>query len=185
VLYIDEQNAHNRRSIQTVLHEITLSMLKLLAPILPHTTDEAYDTLHEKTEKHIYLENMPEVKNHQADGLKDKYQAFMELRNNVLKALEEARNEKIIGKSLNAKLILYPSPETKDLLLSIKHDLAQLFIVSECVIASGEGTFTFEGISIDVEKREGHTCARCWQVVDTLTDDELCDRCERVVESLS
>ncbi|MGS0971870.1 MAG: isoleucine--tRNA ligase [Candidatus Izemoplasmataceae bacterium] len=184
VLYIDEQNAQNRRSIQTVLYEMTLSMLKLLAPILPHTTHEAYETMQEKAEKHIYLENMPEVQNYHVEGLKDKYQAFMELRNNVLKALEEARNEKIIGKSLNAKLTLYPDESTKELLSSIKHDLAQLFIVSECVVSSGEGKFTFEGISIDVDKREGHTCARCWQVVDTVNEDELCDRCERVVESL-
>ena len=184
VLYIDQKDANNRRSIQTVLYQVTSNLLKLLTPILTHTTSEAYETLKEKQEDNVYLENMPDVKHYQVEGLKEKYQAFMELRNDVLKALEEARNEKIIGKSLNAKLTLYPNEKTSKLLSSINHDLAQLFIVSECVVKSGEGTYKFDDLSIDVEKREGHTFALCWQVVDEVNSDELCERCETVVESL-
>ena len=86
----------------------------------------------------------------------------------MLKALEEARNEKVIGKSLTAALHLYPNAETKALLESLQADLKQIFIVSELVIEdteAPENALQFDGLAVLVKSAEGHTCDRCWLVV--------------------
>ncbi|MBL3427536.1 hypothetical protein ELP29_30005, partial [Klebsiella pneumoniae] len=84
------------------------------------------------TEESVQLTDMPEaVQLDDAEALKTKWDAFMTLRDDVLKALEVARNEKVIGKSLNASITLYPPAEMKAMLESISEDLKQLFIVSE------------------------------------------------------
>ena len=115
----------------------------------------------------------------------EKYTKLMLFRSDVLKAIEEARNQKIIGKSLSAKLVINPSLETKELLNSLKADLKTVFIVSELVITDEE----IEGIKFDsgiiqVTARNGIICKRCWQVVDEVNEDGICDRCENVVKKL-
>ena len=107
-----------------------LNLLKLLTPFLPHTTHEAYAHLPHTKEENMYLENMPKYVELGNEDIITKYEAFMEVRDNVLKALEEARNNKVIGKSFNAKLTLYPENEVKELLESMNANLQQIFIVS-------------------------------------------------------
>jgi len=181
VLYIEKADNHDRRSIQTVLYDITLTLLKLLTPFIPHTTHEAYRYLPGKTEEAMYLENMPKYRELGNEALITKYEKFMDVRDNVLKALEMARNEKIIGKSFNARLTLYPEGEVKALLASMDANLGQMFIVSQFEIKTGKGTYEFNNLSIDVEKAVGETCERCWQVVDK-TVDGLCKRCEQIIK---
>ena len=109
-----------------------------------------------------------------------KYEQFRTVRDNVLKALEEARSNKVIGKSFNAKLVLYPTGDVKELLESLDANLQQIFIVSRLEMAEGEGEFKFTNLSIDVLPAEGDTCDRCWQVVDVI-EDGLCPRCTDVL----
>ncbi|MEC9484303.1 MAG: isoleucine--tRNA ligase [Candidatus Izemoplasma sp.] len=180
ILYIEKEDDHARRSIQTVLYDMTLDLLRLLTVFLPHTTHQAYPHLPHAKEAHVYLENMPEVKTFDNPELVDKYDRFMKIRDNVLKALETARNNKVIGKSFNAKLTLYPEGDTKTFLEGLDVNLGQVFIVSQFEMAEGTGEYTFDELSIDVEKAEGHTCERCWQVVPEV-DDGLCDRCHSIV----
>ena len=104
----------------------------------------------------------------------------MDVRDNVLKALEEARNNKVIGKSFNALLVLYPENEVAELLASIPN-LQQIFIVSQLEIKEGVGEFKFQNLSIDVLAAVGETCDRCWQVVPD-TKEGLCPRCETVLK---
>jgi len=181
VLYIEKAKDHNRLSIQTVLYDTTLTLLKLLTPFLPHTADEAYKYLPNHSFDSVFLDNMPEYSVLGNDDLLVKYDHFMNIRDNVLKALEEARNEKVIGKSFNAKLILYPEGEVKTLLENMNSNLAQIFIVSDFEIKEGSGKYKFNNLSIDVEKAEGETCDRCWQVVSK-TEDGLCERCITVLK---
>ncbi len=182
VLYIEKANSLNRRSIQTVIYKILDSLLKLLSPILPHTTSEAYNYMPNKEAQDIYLLDMPKVEDLD-NSVEDGFDEFMDLREDVLKALENARNEKIIGKSLNAKVILYPKPRIENLLEKLNLNLAQVFIVSELEIAKeGFGAYKGQDVSIDVVKAEGHTCERCWQVVQEVNEDGICDRCENVIE---
>ena len=182
VLYIEGERNIERRSIQTVLYDVTLSLLQLLTPFLPHTTNDAYLHLPHHTEENVYLENMPLAKELGNEDLVVKYDKFMAVRDNVLKALEEARNNKVIGKSFNAKLVLYPENEVKELLESLNVNLQQVFIVSRLEIKEGTGEFTFNNLSIDVLKADGETCDRCWQVVD-VTKEGLCPRCETIVSN--
>lgn len=182
ILYITKPNDHARRSVQTVLYDCTLSLLQLLTPFLPHTTHEAYLYMPHPAFEDVYLENMPEVMDVDHTDLVQKYEQFMVVRDNVNKALEEARNKQVIGKSFNAKLTIYPNDEVRRLLESMNVNIGQLFIVSQFEMKSGTGEYTFNNMSIDVEKADGETCDRCWQVVDH-THDGLCHRCDDVVNN--
>ena len=80
---------------------------------------------------------MPSPRSIEDDALVEKFDRFMKVRENVLKALEEARNNKVIGKSFNAKLTLYPKGEVKELLESLQINLGQVFIVSQFEMKDG------------------------------------------------
>ncbi|MFC3882652.1 isoleucine--tRNA ligase [Bacillus songklensis] len=193
VLYIESANNEERRSIQTVLYETLVSLTKLVSPILSHTADEVWSHIPNVKEESVQLVDMPEARElENAEQLEKKWDAFMELRDDVLKALETARNEKVIGKSLTAKLVLYPNAETKALLDSIQENVKQLFIVSDLEIAGNaaeapEDAQKFGRTAIVVEKAEGETCERCWVVTPTVGQDKdhptLCPRCADVVKN--
>lgn len=182
ILYIEKTDALNRRSIQTVFYMITDALLRLLTPLIPHTTSEAYSYLPNKDKADVYLLTMP-ARINDSWNKETIYDDFMSLREDVLKALEEARNEKIIGKSLNAHLILYPRGKVAELLEKLDINLAQVFIVSKLDIKNDSfGKYKGNDVSIDVLACEGITCQRCWQVVPHVHDNGLCDRCESIVE---
>jgi isoleucyl-tRNA synthetase len=182
VLYIEKADSLNRRSIQTVIYKILDSLLKLLSPILPHTTTEAYSYMPNKEAGDIYLLDMPKAETLD-ESIEASFDEFMELREDVLKALENARNEKIIGKSLNAHVVLYPKPRIENLLNKLNLNLSQVFIVSELEIAKeGFGTYKGQDVTIDVIKADGEICDRCWQVVKEVNNEGICKRCEEVIE---
>jgi isoleucyl-tRNA synthetase len=184
VLYIENADSDARRNIQTVIFEVLNTLLKLLTPIIPHTTSETYK--HIPNIKHlddVYLLDMPKVKDLSFENL-DLMEDFMDLREDVLKALENARNEKVIGKSLNAHLKLYPKAKVQTLLEKLDIPLAQAFIVSKLdVLSTGFGKYKGKDISIDVLSAEGHVCDRCWQVVEEVNEDGICERCESVIKN--
>ncbi|MFW5794686.1 MAG: class I tRNA ligase family protein, partial [Bacillota bacterium] len=185
VLYIDEANSQNRRNIQTVIYKVLDTLVRVLAPLIPHTTSETYSHIPNIDHlEDVYLLDMPkaEVMSFKNEELMNK---FLGLREDVLKALENARNDKIIGKSLKAHIKLYPKPEVKEILEKLDIDFKQAFIVSKLdILDSGFGTYKGTDISIDVLPAEGTTCERCWQVVDEVNDDGICSRCNEVVENL-
>lgn len=127
VLYIEAPDNKERRSIQSVLYECLINLTKLVTPILPHTADEVWGHIPNVEEVSVQLTSIPEYRE-LANGneLVKKWTAFMDVRDDILKALEEARNAKVIGKSLSAKVSLYVNGETKDLLESISENLQQL-----------------------------------------------------------
>ena len=97
VLYIEPENSQTRRSMQTVFYDILLTMVKLLTPILPHTTEEVWSYMNEP-EEFVQLTEIPEARHFDGEeGLLDKWSEFMGVRSHVLKSLEEARNAKMIG----------------------------------------------------------------------------------------
>jgi isoleucyl-tRNA synthetase len=194
ILYIEAPNDHARRSIQTVLYETVVALTKLVAPILPHTADEVWEHIPNRKEKaeSVQLVDMPEtISIDEEDAIVAKWDAFMNLRDDVLKALEVARNEKVIGKSLNASVTVYPTKEARQLLESIEEDVKQLFIVSEFTIADDyenapEDAQKFANAAIIVKQAEGETCERCWVVTKEAGQDPdhptLCPRCARIVK---
>ncbi len=192
ILYIESADQHDRRAIQTVLYECLVSLTKLMSPILAHTADEVWVHIPGVDGESVQLTDMPEVQSFDgAEELKQKWNAFLDVRDDVLKALEEARNEKVIGKSLTAKVTLYVDEKTEALLSSIKEDLKQLFIVSAFEIGGRTSEAPAEALSLGansivVEKAEGETCERCWTVSPHVGEDKdhptLCPRCASVVK---
>ncbi|WP_141431263.1 isoleucine--tRNA ligase [Bacillus sp. 03113] len=192
VLYIEAKDHQDRRAIQTVLYESLLTLTKLVAPILSHTADEVWSYISSVKEDSVQLTDIPEYQElENAEALVEKWSAFMSLRDDVLKALETARNEKVIGKSLTAKITLYANEETKNLLDSIQEDLKQLFIVSGFEVAGAyneapEQAVKLECAAIVVSKALGETCERCWIVTPEVGKSEdhptLCPRCAEVVK---
>ena len=184
VLYIEEKDSRARRSIQTVFYETLKSLVCLLTPIIPHTAEEVYSYMPGKKEESVYLLDMPKVKHFDNEvALVAKYNQFMLLRDDVLKALEIARNEKVIGKSLNAKVLINPTPNVAKLMFSLKVNFAQVFIVSSFEIVGNElNGETYESGQIEVQPATGVTCERCWQVVDHVDEDGLCERCAKIIK---
>ncbi|MCJ8006196.1 isoleucine--tRNA ligase [Lederbergia wuyishanensis] len=192
VLYIESKNNYERRAMQTVMYESVVALAKLLSPILPHTADEVWMFIPGVQEESVQLTDMPEYKELQgAEELEEKWSLFLKLRDDVLKALEEARNEKVIGKSLTAKVILYVNNDIKALLDSLSESMNQLFIVSGFEVAGSmedapSNALKLNHAAIIVEKAEGETCERCWVVTPDVGKDSdhptLCPRCAKVVK---
>ena len=193
VVYIEAENDHQRRCMQTVFYETAVSLTKLLTPIIPHTTEEIWSFLKEE-EAYVQLSELPGyVEYPNQDELLDTWAAFMDFRDKVLKALEEARNSKLIGKSLEAKLTIYPNQQVNQLLTAVAADIPQLLIVSPDYFTimpenteAPENALVFDDVVILVEKAEGETCDRCRQIRKDVGTDEklphLCGRCAQLVE---
>ncbi len=190
VLYIEDQDSHARRSMQTVIYDAAVKLDKILTPILPHTMEEIWGFLKEP-EDYVQLANMPKVEgyaNH--DELLENWGKFMNLRNDVLKALEDARNKKLIGKSFEAAVTIYPDKETKAMLDDLDADFRQILIISKLTIADGEVPEDAEKLnnaSIVVEHAEGEVCPRCRMIRTDIGEDpklpKLCGRCAKIVEA--
>ncbi|WP_291291571.1 isoleucine--tRNA ligase [Enterococcus sp.] len=193
VVYIEAENDPQRRAMQTVFYQTAVALTKLLTPIIPHTAEEIWSHLKEE-ETYVQLAELPSYQSFaNQDELLDLWTAFLSFRDNVLKALEEARNAKLIGKSLEAKVTIYPSQPLADLLTAVDADLAQLLIISpdffeikEVGSAAPEAALQFEDGAILIEKADGEVCDRCRQVRTDVGVDEklptLCGRCAHLVE---
>ncbi|GAB3069579.1 isoleucine--tRNA ligase [Salinicoccus sesuvii] len=186
ILYIEKQDSHIRRSMQTVLYRILTDLNRLIAPVLVHTAEEIHEHTPYVEKESVHLEYMPEAS--QVDeALVGKWKHFMAVRDDVLKALEAARNEKVIGKSLEAKVyVTEPEGMRYD---DINGALTQLFIVSqvEVVDALPDGA-DYEYVIVKVEHAEGTRCERCWNYSTAESidggDDDICPRCREVVDQL-
>lgn len=192
VVYIEGADHPHRRAMQTVMYETLITLLKLLTPIVPHTTDEMWAFIEHKTEESIQLTDMPEAQDlgEEAQALRERFATLMLVRDDVLKALEEARNSKVIGKSLEAKVTVAVPEKLADVFAADDIDYAQFFIVSK--FAEGdianmpEGTLKLDAVSVLVENADGEKCERCWTISETIGSDEthptLCTRCAEVVK---
>ena len=182
ILYIDKADSVRRRSVQTVLYEIIYNLVRLMAPVLPYTSEEVYKFMPYRKEDSVHLESFPEVLIYkEKEELKEKWNAFFGIKNDVYKALEEARSEKIIGKSLEAKVYLNLREEDKEMLHDLLPDLKQLLIVSDVVLSTNEFT-KYDNCLVKVEKFEGIRCERCWNYFDELEiTGGICTHCNEVV----
>lgn len=174
ILYCDETDSRDRREVQTVLYTATEVLAKLWTPVLPHTMEEVNDYM-KWNDVSIQLEDFPTLPlDFDQDALLKDMDGLFELRKKVLKALEDARHEDMIGKGLEAQLILHLDDETKGVLNRIVPNPAQWFIVSKV-------TFADAGDEVVVAKADGHVCPRCWNVTEADHEDGLCDRCHAVM----
>lgn len=191
VVYIEAANSLERRRMQTVFYDILVKITKLLTPILPHTTEEIWSYLEHESEAFVQLAEMPVAETFSAqEDILEAWSAFMTLRTQAQKALEEARNAKIIGKSLEAHLTIYASEEVKTLLTALDSDIALLLIVSQLTIAdladAPADAVAFEGVAFMVEHAIGEVCERSRRIDPTTRmrsyNAFVCDHSAKIIE---
>jgi len=190
-LYASAADDPGRKAAQTVLYDALKAITKLIAPVLPHTAEEVWKHIPEAGEISVQLAVMPECDRSLYDeALETKWNRLIDVRDNVLKALEIARKDKVIGNSLSAAVNLYPNEETYALLQSFDN-LQQLFIVSQVIVhkpgaGAPEGALEFPDLVVAVEVAKGEKCERCWIVAPDVGENanhpSLCPRCAEVVE---
>jgi isoleucyl-tRNA synthetase len=193
VVYIENKEHPHRRSMQTVMYESLFALVKLLAPILPHTADEMWSHLEHVEEDSVQLTDMPEAQDfgEKANQLVERFATLMLVRDDVLKALEVARNDKGIGKSLEAKVTVFVPEKLNDIFKADDIDYAQFFIVSKFIegnaASAPENALKLDTVSVLVEKADGEKCDRCWTISETVgadeTHPEICTRCAEVVKN--
>lgn len=191
-LYCEKADSLSRRAVQTVMYKILSAISRLVAPILSFTADEIWSYIpHSSSDntQSIFLNDMPEKSGIEVtDEFKEKWSLIYELRDEVKKALEIKRNDKVIGKSLEADVEIYADGEMFDKISALSDILPEIFIVSRVEVLNGEGEFKgdMEGVSISVKKASGEKCERCWIYSDDVGKNSehptLCARCAGVVE---
>jgi isoleucyl-tRNA synthetase len=174
-LYIFAPNSLERRSAQTALYEITDKMCRLLAPVLAFTADEAFENLPHQKLASVHLAEFPKVSGADNSRLLNDWERIFSIRDEVLKALEEARNLKQIGSSLEAKVKLTVDKETMMFLLPFYEDLRYIFIVSQVEVHQGDA------FTVIIQKADGAKCERCWNYSVRVGESEnyptVCERC--------
>jgi len=204
-LYTFKAASKERRAAQWVLNRILLTMTGLMAPVISFTAEEIWSFIAGKKEESVFLSPFPKADEKYLDSaLEDKWARLIAIRNEINKALEFKRQNKFIGNSLEAKVIICLQENEFNLLNEYKDFLPTLFIVSGAEITSlhpplakggmegfvkPDGAYESEeikGMSVIVERASGKKCARCWNwstSVGTHTDAaELCDRCYNVIK---
>lgn len=192
-LYVLPSDSTARRSIQTVMYYLVDSISRLMAPILPFTSEEIWSSMpdYEGKAESIHLVEQtkanPVWKNTE---IVEKWEAILEIRGEVTKALEEARVKKLIGHPLDASVNIMVAGKYYDILNEYKDILKDLFIVSasELVEEVAGGSYEssdIEGLSIEIQKAAGEKCERCWTYdVTTGTNDKYANACERCCNAL-
>ncbi|MGB2579739.1 isoleucyl-tRNA synthetase [Elusimicrobium simillimum] len=188
-LYTIGTNAKSRRSAQNALYEILLVLLKFLAPVVSFTTEEAWQELKKiecgkDLEESIFLSSFPKESSVKRDAeLEAKWDKIRNVREVILKKLEEARAAGLIGSSLEAKVIFATTAEAEFAFLEENKNIwPEIAIVSAVEINKTGG----EALDITVQHADGAKCPRCWQwKTDIGTNTkypELCARCASVLE---
>jgi len=190
-MYCDASGSRVRRSTQTVLWEIFDALTRLMAPIVPFTTEEAWqyfldgkegDAEGQLLRESIHLQEFPQARAIEVpDGFDAQWEAVLKGRAEVNELLEICRREKAIGKSLEAEVTVPASALPQPWVLTRSDPgrfLAELFIVSRVTVDP-------QADSISVRASTGQKCVRCWRFFDRLGSSadhpELCERCTDAV----
>jgi len=183
-LYCELPGDSKRRSAQTALSIILDGLVRLAAPIISFTTDEIWTHMPswEGKESSVHVAAFPEAVEVDDGELLKRWEKLRGIRELVLKALEEARDAKTIGQSLEAHVVLAVPEKMRGLVERYRDFLTQLFIVSEVSVEDGDKP------AARIEKASGEKCERCWVWSPTVGDDKdfpgVCGRCAEVLHGL-
>jgi isoleucyl-tRNA synthetase len=195
-LYTYAPNSAGRRAGQTALWRIGEALVRLLAPIMSFTCEEVWRYLPAMADRpaSVHLALFPATEDllsgAEADDSKQRedWTTLRTVRKEVMKALEEARNAKQIGKGLEAQITVAASDPVYSVLKRYEDQLRYVFIVSAVVLeraASGNGT---GGVTVQVRKADGRKCERCWNYSVHVGDDAayptVCERCSAVLKEI-
>src|SRR5688572_9176006 len=188
-LYTFAPRSHARRSAQTALYQIADALARLLGPILAFTADEIWENLPvgaEARQVSVHLATFPDARAEADDERSTKWERMFEVREDVLRALEEARTARQIGSSLEARVEISAAGATYDLLGQYRADLRYLFIVSQVDVLRAE-TGANE-VAIKILAAEGEKCERCWnystRVGEAAKYPTVCERCVTALEEM-
>ena len=192
-LYTTPFNSKERRSAQTALNEILECLVRLVAPIIPFTADEVWGYTHNK-EKSISIHTdlfIPAREELKDTALIERWEVILNVRKEITKALELARNEKIIGHSLDAAVSLALPHNLLQGLKDYRDELRSICIIStvefvgERKIEEGYESKEYPGLVIKVMPSPFNKCERCWIHDSTVGHDKehpaLCKRCVQVI----
>ncbi|HEY3307734.1 MAG TPA: isoleucine--tRNA ligase [Desulfuromonadaceae bacterium] len=192
-VYTSKKESLERRSAQTVMYRILDTLVRLLAPVLSFTSDEVWQYMPGKREESVHLAGLPEL----CPQLKDellvgRWERLIKIRADVSKALELARTAKVIGHSLDARVVINAAAEEDALLKDYAAVLKDIFIVSSVDITttisaeSGYSSEALAGLRILVEAAHGSKCERCWCYSEELGGDSehpgICPKCLAAVK---
>ena len=191
-LYVEKPDSVSRRAAQTAIYRILRDMTLVFAPILAFTCEEIWANLPKSSDHNpeaCVFNEMPKGKaGDETAEFMAKWERIRKIRDDVNKALENARNQKTIGKSLEAQVTLKADGELYAFLKENEAVLEPVFIVSKVVLEQGavaQATAETEGLEVTVSKAHGEKCERCWAYSDTVGKDEehptLCARCAAII----
>ena len=177
-LYTTQTKGLPRRSAQTALWHITASFLRLMAPILSFTAEEAFAVFSPNASGTVFTElyhELPVIAD--KDALLAKWDAIRSVRGEVLKKIEELRTEGQIGSSLQAEAAIAAPADTYAVLATLGDELRFVTMTSKAVLTQA----TDGNLTVTVTKSQAKKCARCWHYVDGVGSDaahpEICPRC--------
>ena len=191
-LYVEKADSVTRRAAQTVIYRILHALTRLVAPILAYTSEEIWSYLphgeHDDA-RSVLFNDMPKGGAVRDKAFMERWERIHALRNDVQKALEAARAQKLIGGSLDAQVTLHCKGELLTFVQEIRELLPSVLIVSKVdVTGEGEGDAAgeTEGLRVSVAHAQGGKCSRCWTYSETVGQQpghaELCARCAAIIE---
>ena len=168
-LYCDAKSDPKRRAYRTLLDTLFHALVRYVAPIIPFTAEEVWQSRFPSAEDSVHFLEWPEVDARWIDtDLGDKWEALRDQREQVNEAIEPLRRDKIVRSSLDADVTMGELLPVGDV------DFAEVAIVARVTMGEGDG--------IIVRPSDWHKCGRCWRKLPEVTEDgALCDRCEKVL----
>ena len=191
-LYVEKPDSVSRRAAQTAIYRILHALTRLVAPILAYTSEEIWSYLphgeHDDA-RSVLFNDMPKGGAVRDKAFMERWERIHALRNDVQKALEAARAQKVIGGSLDAQVTLHCKGELLAFVQEIREWLPSVLIVSKVdITGEGEGDAAgeTEGLRVSVAHAQGGKCSRCWTYSETVGQlpghAELCARCAAIIE---
>ena len=196
-LYVEKADSAARRSGQSALYLVLSAITRLLAPIISFTAEEIWKCMpHESSDnkESVFLNDMPgfaEAFAWEVAPVCAAWEKLFQYRDDVMKALEIARADKMIGKSLDAKVTVYTNDsDAYETLHRFSDMLAEIYITSGAKVVKGdapEGAYVSESgiLAVKVEPADGCKCGRCWSYsTEGVTDEDgdfLCERCRKIL----
>ncbi len=197
-LYTMPTDSLSRRSSQTAMYIIIENLVRLLAPVLTFTSEEIWKHIPGKREDSVQLaEFNRDLDIYRDRELESKWEKFLEFRDQVTKALEEARVNKKIGNSLEASITVIADSELYNELIKFEDELDDFFLVSQAKIVKGKDNtikekeeknvlveHQIEGVKVLVKPAYGEKCPRCWKYDGLDKESGICPRCVQVMSSV-
>ncbi len=191
-LYCSHPDFDSRRATQSVMFDILKSLTLLIAPILTFTAEEIWQKIPGEKEKSVQLADWPEVEGDYIDEkLLSRWGMVLDVRDEVLRALEQARSAKEIKDTLEAEVSIWADGELYDKILEFEEQLPTLLMVSCCELNRGD-SLPAEAwqsdrmpLGVKIVRSSREKCERCWSYAESVDEKGICPRCAEVMEKLT